>query len=551
MSALFSIFGFLGVILHGFDLIAQTIVLGSILFLLFLALPLAPRLGTEAADLPAIARKVIRIAAPFGLLLVITVTGLNAAVLQDSLGAPWSEVAGSGFVIAGAVRALALLAILLIVSWRSLTSASTRAALALLAAILLAGALADSHAMARLDDRIPMFLASALHQAGAAIWLGGLPCFALALRDVKAAQSLALVGKRYSAMAMTGVALIVVGAVMLSFGYIGAVDGFYGTAYGAMAATKGVLLCVLLLLGLGNFLSVRHFAGHAEAFGRVRRFVVVECGIAVAVLMAAASITSLPPAIDLTDDRASLGEVMDRMRPEVPRLSSPDRSTLGVAVSQVTIDSQYKLSGQQAQTLAPGAAIPPPRAASHIGWSEYNHHWAGVIVLLIGLVALAERTGKAPWARHWPLLFLLLAAFLFLRNDPEVWPLGKIGLIESLDDPEVVQHRFFVLLTIGFAFFEWGVRTGRFKNPKLALVFPFLTFVGAAMLLAHSHLLSNVKEQLLIELTHLPMAVLGIIAAWARWLQIKAPKEEGRWAGWVWPSCFVLIGLLLLNYREA
>jgi putative copper resistance protein D len=77
LSALFSIFGFLGVILHGFDLIAQTVVLGSILFLLILAVPLAPRLGPDGASLPTIARKVIRLVAPFGLLLIITVTGLS------------------------------------------------------------------------------------------------------------------------------------------------------------------------------------------------------------------------------------------------------------------------------------------------------------------------------------------------------------------------------------------------------------------------------------------------------------------------------------------
>jgi putative copper resistance protein D len=115
----------------------------------------------------------------------------------------------------------------------------------------------------------------------------------------------------------------------------------------------------------------------------------------------------------------------------------------------------------------------------------------------------------------------------------------------------VVQHRFFMLLTVGFAFFEWGVRTGRRQRPGLALVFPLLTVAGGTLLLAHSHSLGNVKEQLLTELTHLPMAVLGILAGWARFLQVKTPEGDGRWAGWVWPACFVLIAMLLLDYREA
>src|ERR1700720_1881840 len=92
-------------------------------------------------------------------------------------------------------------------------------------------------------------------------------------------------------------------------------------------------------------------------------------------------------------------------------------------------------------------------------------------------------------ARHWPLLFLLLAVFLFFRSDPETWPLGDIGFWESFHDPEVLQHRAYVVLIAGFAFFEWGVRTGRIKAPAAALMFPLVTAVGAALLLTHSHAL--------------------------------------------------------------
>ena len=129
--------------------------------------------------------------------------------------------------------------------------------------------------------------------------------------------------------------------------------------------------------------------------------------------------------------------------------------------------------------------------------------------------------------------------------------MGDVGLIESLRDPEVVQHRLFALLMIAFALFEWGVRTGRIAALGLRRVFPLLTALGATLLLTHSHAIGNVKEEVLADLTHLPIAVLGIGAGAARWLEVEAPAEEGRWAGWVWPACFVLIGLLLLGYRES
>jgi putative copper resistance protein D len=173
-----------------------------------------------------------------------------------------------------------------------------------------------------------------------------------------------------------------------------------------------------------------------------------------------------------------------------------------------------------------------------------------LLVAVMWLAAL-NNEARAPWVKHWPLLFLLLAAFLFVRADPEVWPMGEIGLIESLKDPEVAQHRLFEVFVVAFAFFEWGVRTGRIASRRLSLVFPSLMVLGGTLLLTHSHALGNLKEELLIELTHLPIAVLGVTAGWARWLEVKAPDPERRWAAWLWPVCFVLIGLLLLGYREA
>jgi copper resistance protein D len=198
----------------------------------------------------------------------------------------------------------------------------------------------------------------------------------------------------------------------------------------------------------------------------------------------------------------------------------------------------------------PGSGDIAPRNAADIAWSEYNHHWAGIFVLAIGLLALANQAGVR-LARHWPVMFLALAAFLLIRSDPEVWPLGQIGFFASLRDPEVLQHRFFVLLIAIFGVFEWRVRASDQTRGPAALVFPLVTAIGGAALLTHQHAIANVRDQLLIELTHTPLALLGIAAGWARWLEIRLDRPGSRVAGWVWPVCFVLIGLLLLNYREA
>jgi len=171
-------------------------------------------------------------------------------------------------------------------------------------------------------------------------------------------------------------------------------------------------------------------------------------------------------------------------------------------------------------------------------------------VFAIGILALLNQAGVR-WARHWPLVFLGLAAFLFIRSDPEVWPLGDIGLLASLRDVEVVQHRAFVLIIVIFGVFEWAVRTGRLQSRRAALVFPLITAGGGALLLTHSHAIANVKDQMLIEFTHTPLALAGIVAGWSRWLELRLPGRVSRVAGWVWPVCFLFIGMLLFFYREA
>jgi putative copper resistance protein D len=271
------------------------------------------------------------------------------------------------------------------------------------------------------------------------------------------------------------------------------------------------------------------------------------------VLFAAASLTSQPPAVDLPTDRASLHEIAERLKPEWPRFESPDHASLAIPALQARLDAAAatKANAPRPQAFVPGEGVAPPRNAEDIAWSEYNHHWAGLFVLAIGLLALAERTGYAPWARHWPLLFLGLAVFLFLRSDPEVWPLGDIGFFTSLRDPEVVQHRIFVVLIAAFGLFEWRVRTGHLRRTGAALVFPLITALGGMLLLTHSHALSNVKEQLLIEISHVPLAMCGITAGWARWLELRLDEPGSRVAAWVWPVAFILVGIILLLYREA
>ena len=86
---------------------------------------------------------------------------------------------------------------------------------------------------------------------------------------------------------------------------------------------------------------------------------------------------------------------------------------------------------------------------------------------------------------------------------------------------------------------------------RAGLVFPLVCAVGGALLLTHSHSLGNVKEEFLAELSHIPLALFAVMAGWSRWLEIRLPLHPTRVLPWIWPTCFTLIGAVLLLYREA
>jgi putative copper resistance protein D len=549
MALLIDLFGYLSVILHGVSIVAQSMALGGVLFLLLLARPLN---GSIAAG-PVILADVARSGGWAALALVacqaLTVA-MQAAILTDTVDLSLGQALTAASALAGLARmaAGALLALLLL-------GVGPRAPAALLLAagtVALAAATLTTHAAARLDDRGVLLAATALHQLGAAIWIGGIPAFVLALARVDDAASWRAIGAQFSRMSMAGVACIIVSGAVMAVFYVGSWEAVYGTAYGVMISAKLVMFAGLLALGFGNFLTVARLRHDpATPVLRMRRFAEVEIGIGFVLFFAAAGLTSAPPAVDLVQDRVSWQEIVDRNAPVWPRLTPPDHDALALPALQARLDAEAAQQNAVAgRAFVPGSGELPVRNAADIAWSEFNHHCAGLLVLAIGLLALASQAGVRA-ARHWPLLFVVLGVGLLLRSDPEVWPLGEIGLFESLRDVEVLQHKVLVFLVAGFGLFEWRVRLGRDRRPWAPYVFPMVCVVGGAALLTHSHAIANIRDALLIELSHTPLALFGIAAGWARWLELRLDGRASRIAGWVWPVCFVLVGLTLINYREA
>lgn len=551
MDLFLDLYGFFSVVLNAAELVGRTALLGSVAFWVLLALPLAPWLPPgDAERLRAIGRGAVLWSAIGAVGATLLSVGLGIAALAATLDSPLADLLGADFVSAAGLTLAATLVLLVLALDRAQPGPARRWALLAAAAALLIGATAGSHAVARTEGRAMLLAATGLHQLGAALWIGGLPALLASFRLSPA--SARMVGQRYSAFAAGGVGLILLGIAGFAVGYLGEVNALYGTAYGAMSSTKAVMLGVLLLLGGANWLLLHRFTASPAGLVRVRRFVESEIAIGIAVLAVAASLTSVPPAVDLPDDRVTWAEITERFTPDWPRLSSPSHGDLAIPALQAQLDAEWRArqAAQRPQAFVPGEGLLPPRNAQDIAWSEYNHHWSGIMVLLVGLAALLDATGRVPIARHWPLVFLGLAGFILIRSDPEAWPLGEIGLLDSLRDPEVVQHKLAGLLVVGFAVAEWWVRLGRITG-RARYVFPTAMVAGGVLLLAHTHAISNVKEALLVELSHLPLAVLAVIGGCARFAELRGPAEVSRVTRWVWPACLVLIGMLLILYREA
>ena len=540
MGQFLNIYGFLAVVLRATTLLFQSLMIGGVLFL---SVALGRWRAHQTSGRPAISCERLLRLAGIGLAASQAIyLSCESFVLIKTVGLSFLEVIGGNFFIAGVVQIVASLLVATI-SYRSRRALWI---LSLLSLAILLGSVATSHAFSRVEGRTTATIFTALHLLATGCWIGGLPFLLISLRNLPDGAEKQTVLSRYSRIALISVGVLVASGTATALHYVDSAQALYGTAYGIMLLSKFVLLAVLLLLGAMN----RGIVNRADGAGvrlRLQHFVAVEIGIGIAAVLTATSMTSQPPAIDLPSGRVDAKTIVQRFTPEWPRLRTPAFS----AISPATRPLEKAEAAKDPVSLVPGQNIHLPNSPGDIAWSEYNHNWMGLLLVLMGVLATISRTGHLSFTRHWPLVFLLMGLFIFLRADPENWPLGPNGFWESFDRADVLQHRLAVLLVIAFAVFEWRVQLGKAKSAFAPLVFPLVCVAGGMLLMTHNHTLDNIGEELLVEMSHLAIALLAIIAGWSRWLQLKLPQRDGVIASWIWPVCFVLMGSILLTYREA
>jgi putative copper resistance protein D len=463
---------------------------------------------------------------------------LSSAQLVQGVGLGLRELATTGFFIAGSIALLCSIALWICARVQNPKAISAMLPLGLL---LLICTVSASHAMARMENRLVLALLTAVHHLGVAAWIGAMPFLLLGLKHAGSVDEARTISRRYSRMAMwSAAALILAGAGMAWF-YVGSLGGLYGTMYGVLLLAKIYLLLVMAGLGFANWKVVQRLETDPEPLlVRIRRFAEAEIGLGFTAVLAAASLTAQSPGVDVSAlDQLTPQQIFARLRPEVPRMTSPPADALTPA-------TPMHVAIQESQFRPMAASDARDRA-----WSEYNHHWAGIVVLVAGLLAWLSRLRRIRWTRFWPLCFAGLALFIVLRADPENWPLGPRPFWASFSAPDVLVHRFAALLILSFAVFECLVQAGKLRALWPSYVFPVMCVVGSALLLMHDHAVADVKEELFAGMSHTTIALCGATAGWGRWLELRLPENRmARIASYLWPVFLAAAGLILLNYRE-
>lgn len=540
MQAFIALYGFLDLVLRAYLLATQAIIVGGVAFLTLVLSPLDGKLDAEEAP---IARRCLRIifwSCCASVLGEIVAVGVLTAMLVGTLQVDFAVAASAdavvshfiAMILSGALALYARLGASAFFKWRG-----GAVALALLLACAHVGV---THAASRPVASALLVTTEIVHVLAAAIWIGGIPFLLVALGMTKQGAARRLIVSKFSRNAMWSVGALIAAGLLMTTRHFSDFSALYETNYGMLLSTKIVLLLGLLCFAAANLSTTRKlWRISSTPIRRLLRFSEVEVGLGLVTLFCAAALASASLPTDGAE-RTSLSEITARFAPRWPSFYSPAYAELSAAQTPADVSSVAE------------PATPSPPSAADIAWAEMNHHLAGVFVVLMGFFALLERHRQtASAARHWPLLFLLLGGILVVRADETAWPLGPIGFFESLRDPQIVQHKVIVVLIATFAIFEWQVRRGRFKSDWPAFVFPITTGAAAAFLLTHyGH--TEGKDEVLVAISHTPIALLGVVSASARWLEIRlSDTSAGRIAGYVWPMAFILSGLLLLLYREA
>lgn len=222
------------------------------------------------------------------------------------------------------------------------------------------------------------------------------------------------------------------------------------------------------------------------------------------------------------------------------------------------MDGMADMLGMQQGVAAPGPT--PEVLAKQLAdkrESEFNHHLAGLLLILAALFFLAQDRLASRWpeARYaWAACLLIAGVFLLIFSDTEIWPFGYQSFYYALThNAEVAQHKTFAAILVALGVVATLRTSGRLRGAWSAWIFPVLALAGATMLLFHHHGGMHgpdaMQTMVRVQHQHLRFAGAGVGIALAKGLA----DTSGRWRplfNKLWPIFMIALGVMLLLYTE-
>lgn len=196
-------------------------------------------------------------------------------------------------------------------------------------------------------------------------------------------------------------------------------------------------------------------------------------------------------------------------------------------------------------------------------YSEFNHHLAGIFVILIALSEAqhAFRVAAVAWACFLlPLSMAAAGLFLIIWSDHDGWPIGPMTLSQTFftGDWETVQHKWFGILLLLVGGIEWLRRSGKLEQERAKFSLPMFAIIGGLSLFLHSH--GDHPSGHEIALHHAVMGIMAVAAGSSKLFSgfnrqhanspnLRGPITSSPWE-LTWAGLILLIGIQLLIYRE-
>lgn len=230
----------------------------------------------------------------------------------------------------------------------------------------------------------------------------------------------------------------------------------------------------------------------------------------------------------------------------------------GMVMADQQTHESHGAPDQRAMTHgAPGAA--PTAEAAHTGetaeelaYSLFMHRSSGAVLIVLGGLVLADRVAKrrdGMFQVGIGLIWLLFGLHLFIRSDPEGWPIGPASFLESFSMPtasEWIQHKVLSLIPLALGIWTFLSRRAAL-NGRWSYALGGVLALGGAGLLVHQH--ADHQTMDIVNLQHRFMAVTALFIAGS---SVTDGLAHLTWKAkpFLVPSGLIMLGLQLAVYVE-